>query len=68
MFNTRKRMKETIDCQAKMIANRDKFISKMSEEQAKLYDRISDLEVQVEFLVNNLSKKKRELIRPEKQD
>ena len=68
MFNTRKRMKETIDCQAKMIANRDQFISKMSEEQAKLYDRISDLEVQVEFLVNNLSKKKRELIRPEKQD
>lgn len=68
MFNTRKRMKETIDCQAKMIANRDNFIEKLSKDNSELRNKIVDLENNIEILYNNLSKQKRELICPEKQN
>lgn len=82
MFNTRKRTKETIDTQAKLIKNRDNFIERQREENHVLYeenkglryeneelkDKINDLENNVEFLFNNLSKQKRELIRSSNQN
>ena len=65
MFNTRKRMQETIDTQSKLIQNRDNFIEKVGQENRDLRNKIVDLENNIEFLVNNLSKNKRGLIRPE---
>lgn len=51
------------------IDERDKFIESQREENHALYEenkelreRIADLEVQCEFLFNNLTPKKRELI------
>ena len=65
MFNTRKRMKETIETQSKLIQNRDNFIEKVGQENRDLRNKIVDLENNIEFLVDNLSKNKRELVRPE---
>lgn len=55
------------------VDERDKFIESQRNENHALYEenkelkvRIADLEAQCEFLFNNLSKKKRELVRPNK--
>lgn len=50
------------------IAERNKLIKLEVEENARLKDKIKDLENNIEFLVNNLSSKKRELVRPQNQN
>lgn len=59
IFSTKKELKEKI-------RQRDKFITKLVKDNKALKTRVSDLEVECEFLFNNLSKKKRELVRPDK--
>lgn len=59
IFSTKKELKEKI-------RQRDKFITKLVKDNKALKTRVNDLEVECEFLFNNLSKKKRELVRPDK--
>lgn len=50
------------------IAERNKLLRNEIEEKEQLKSKIKDLENNIEFLVNNLSPKKRELARPSHQN
>ena len=71
MFRSRKEMQRLIDSSRKSlaeaeleIAERNKLIRNEIAEKEQLKSKIKDLENNIEFLVNNLSAKKRELVRP----
>lgn len=71
MFRSRKEMQSLIDSNRKslaeaelQIAERNKLIRNEIAEKEQLKSKIKDLENNIEFLVNNLSAKKRELVRP----
>lgn len=72
MFGRKKLKKDNAILENK-IKEREKFIDAQRDEICLLnkkiklmQERIYDLEAQCEFLFNNLSKKKRELISPDK--
>lgn len=50
------------------IAERNKLLRNEITEKEQLKAKINDLENNIEFLVNNLSSKKRELARPQNQN
>ena len=50
------------------ITERNKLIKHLLEEKEELKARNTDLEKNIEFLFNNLSKQKRELVRPTNQN
>lgn len=50
------------------ITERNKLIKHLLEEKEELKARNTDLENNIEFLFNNLSKQKRELVRPTNQN
>ena len=50
------------------IRQRNKLIENQHNENKELKSRITDLENNVELLVNNLTPKKRELVRPDNQN
>ena len=50
------------------IAERNKLIRNEIAEKEQLKSKIKDLENNIEFLVNNLSAKKRELVQPSHQN
>lgn len=71
MFRSRKEMQSLIDSSRKslaeaelQIAERNKLIRNEIAEKEQLKSKIKDLENNIEFLVNDLSAKKRELVRP----
>ena len=71
MFRSRKEMQSLIDSSRKLlaeaelqIAERNKLIRNEIAEKEQLKSKIKDLENNIEFLVNNLSAKKRELVQP----
>ena len=74
-FKTRKEMQSLINASRKSLKNaeekieqRNNLIRSQTEEIKALKSRIKDLENNVEFLYNNLTPKKRELVRPENQN
>ena len=74
-FKTRKEMQGLINSSRKSLANaeekinqRNKLLRNQTDEIIELKARIKDLENNVEFLYNNLTPKKRELVRPENQN
>ena len=75
MFISRKEMQSLIDSSRKslaeaelQIAERNKLIRNEIAEKEQLKSKIKDLENNIEFLVNNLSAKKRELVQPSHQN
>lgn len=69
MFKTRKEMQSLIDASRKSLANaeeqiqeRNEIIRNQLEENARLKEKVKVLEINVDFLINNLSAKKRELV------
>lgn len=75
MFRSRKEMQSLIDSSRKLlaeaelqIAERNKLIRNEIAEKEQLKSKIKDLENNIEFLVNNLSAKKRELVQPSHQN
>ena len=75
MFSSRKEMQSLIDSSRKslaeaelQIAERNKLIRNEIAEKEQLKSKIKDLENNIEFLVNNLSAKKRELVQPSHQN
>ena len=75
MFRSRKEMQSLIDSSRKslaeaelQIAERNKLIKNEIAEKEQLKSKIKDLENNIEFLVNNLSAKKRELVQPSHQN
>ena len=74
-FKTRKEMQSLINVSRKSLKNaeekieqRNNLLRSQTEEIKALKSRIKDLENNVEFLYNNLTPKKRELVRPENQN
>lgn len=74
-FKTRKEMQSLINASRKSLKNaeekieqRNNLLRSQTEEIKALKSRIKDLENNVEFLYNNLTPKKRELVRPENQN
>ena len=74
-FKTRKEMQSLINASRKSlktaeekIEQRNNLLRSQTEEIKALKSRIKDLENNVEFLYNNLTPKKRELVRPENQN
>lgn len=74
-FKTRKEMQSLIDSSRRSLKNaeekieqRNKLLRNQTNEIKELKARIKDLENNVEFLYNNLTPKKRELVRPENQN
>lgn len=59
---------EDLHTQIMLRRNRDKFIKKQMEINLAQKNKITDLENNIEFLVNNLSAQKKKLVRPENQD
>ena len=75
LFRTRKEMQSLINASRKSLKNaeekieqRNNLLRSQTEEIKALKIRIKDLENNVEFLYNNLTPKKRELVRPENQN
>ena len=75
MFKKRKEMQSLIDASRKSlaraevkIAERNKLLRNEIKEKEQLKSKIKDLENNIEFLINNLSPKKRELARPDNQN
>lgn len=75
MFRSRKEMQSLINASRKSLANaeeqiqeRNEIIRNEIEENARLREKVKDLEINVDFLINNLSAKKRELVRPQNQN
>ena len=75
MFRSRKEMQSLIDSSRKslaeaelQIAERNKLIRNEIAEKEQLKSKIKDLENNIEFIVNNLSAKKRELVQPSHQN
>lgn len=75
MFKRRKEMQSLINSSRKSLAEaenkiteRNKLMKYQYETNKKLKTKIVDLENNIEFLVNNLSPKKRELARPDNQN
>lgn len=75
MFRRKKEMQSLIDSNRKTLADaegkiqeRNKLLEIYVKRNAELKNRIVDLENNVEFLVNNLSAKKKELVRPGNQN
>ena len=75
MFISRKEMQSLIDSSRKSLAEaelqiteRNKLIRNEIAEKEQLKSKIKDLENNIEFLVNNLSAKKRELVQPSHQN
>lgn len=75
LFRTRKEMQSLINASRKSLKNaeekieqRNNLLRSQTEEIKALKSRIKDLENNVEFLYNNLTPKKRELVRPENQN
>lgn len=75
MFRSRKKMQSLIDSSKKSLAEAEaeiaeinKLIKKEIAEKEQLKSKIKDLENNIEFLVNNLSAKKRELVQPSHQN
>ena len=75
IFKTRKEMQSLIDSSRRSLKNaeekieqRNNLLRSQTEEIKALKSRIKDLENNVEFLYNNLTPKKRELVRPENQN
>jgi len=68
MFNKKKvkALEKEVEMLNLLIKSRDKFIEDKLKEIKELKGMVTDLECNVEFLVNNLTKRKRELIRPSK--
>ena len=68
MFNKKKvkALEKEVEMLNLLIKSRDKFIEEKLKEIKELKGMVTDLECNVEFLVNNLTKRKRELIRPSK--
>lgn len=64
MFRSRKEMQSLIDSSRKSLAEAELQIA----EKEQLKSKIKDLENNIEFLVNNLSAKKRELVQPSHQN
>ena len=74
-FKTRNEMQSLINASRKSLKNaeekieqRNNLLRSQTEEIKALKSRIKDLENNVEFLYNNLTPKKRELVRPENQN
>ena len=74
-FKTRKEMQSLINASRKSLKNaeekieqRNNLLRSQTEEIKALKSRIKDLENNVEFLYNNLTPKKRALVRPENQN
>lgn len=74
-FKTRKEMQSLINASRKSLKNaeekieqRNNLLRSQTEEIKALKSRIKDLENNIEFLYNNLTPKKRELVRPENQN
>ena len=74
-FKTRKEMQSLINASRKSLKNaeekieqRNNLLRSQTEEIKALKSRIKDLENNVEFLYNNLTPKKRELVRHENQN
>ena len=70
-FKTRKEMQSLINSSRKSLADaeekikqRNKLLRNQTDEIIELKSKIKDLENNVEFLYNNLTPKKRELVRP----
>ena len=75
LFRTRKEMQSLINASRKSLKNaeekieqRNNLLRSQTEEIKALKSRIKDLENNVEFLYNNLTPKKRELVRSENQN
>ncbi len=71
MLRNRKEMQSLINASRKALAEaetkileRNKLIRTEIAEKEQLKSKIKDLENNIEFLVNNLSTEKRELVRP----
>ncbi len=71
MLRSRKEMQSLINASRKALAEaetkileRNKLIRTEIAEKEQLKSKIKDLENNIEFLVNNLSTEKRELVRP----
>lgn len=75
MLRSRKEMQSLINASRKALAEaeteiseRNKLIRTEIAEKEQLKSKIKDLENNIEFLVNNLSSKKRELVQPSHQN
>lgn len=67
-FRKIKEMQGLINARAKALKEANYLLGKEVKENKALKEKIEDLENNIEFLVNNLSPKKRELARPNNQN
>lgn len=67
-FRKIKEMQGLINARGKALKEANYLLGKEVKENKALKEKIEDLENNIEFLVNNLSPKKRELARPGNQN